>query len=80
MKYLVILLFLVGCSSNSPLYRVGDHIMVGRCNGYVHTVRGRSRLESSFTKYMYTVVNYVCPGIKFSSTLIMEEDIDGVVE
>lgn len=48
MKYLLILLFLVGCSNGPAKYAIGDRVRTKNCTGYVTHVSDYDSVEDSY--------------------------------
>ena len=74
MKYLLILLFLVGCVQNKK-YKIGQYVKTGDCYGYIE------RYESYGTNYLYKLVKVTCTngldGVHWIK--VIQDDIDEVI-
>lgn len=77
MKYLLVLMFLVGCGQtySTNQYRVGDYIVAGNCKGYIASYN--LWLSSETT---YKILNADCGGVSFNFIYINESDIDGLAQ
>lgn len=80
MKYLLMLLFMVGCTAPPSKYKVGEHIKSGKCHGYVGLVMGTTFMSSFLTNYRYQILDFRCGDYILKATFIHEDDIEGVIE
>ena len=74
MKYLLILLLLVGCTS-PPLYQIGDKVRAGKCVGFIaHIARWPWPYENT-----YLLVPVKCGPIYYDKNIVNESEINKVL-